>query len=402
MIMDTENLHQFKPQDLEKASIFGSHAALAIDNAQVYERAHMHLAHERALREIDLAITSNIDLNLTLQVVLGQARAQLHVDACAILLLNSNTHTLEYTCGRGFQTDIIKKTDLRLGTGRAGRAVLERRILGRAELTSTDEISDRAELIGAENFAAYFIAPLIIKDKLLGALEIYHQTPLTVKTEWLKFIETLAGQAAIAIDNATLFENLQRSNTELSLAYDATIEGWSAALDLRDRETEGHTQRVTEMTLRLAKAIGFSKEELVQMRRGALLHDIGKMGVPDRILLKPDTLTDDEWMIMHKHPEFAYDMLSPIPYLQGALDIPYCHHEKWDGTGYPRGLRGEQIPLMARIFAVVDVWDAITSDRPYRAAWSREKALGHIRALNGAHFDPQVVENFLRMLGEDN
>jgi putative nucleotidyltransferase with HDIG domain len=171
---------------------------------------------------------------------------------------------------------------------------------------------------------------------------------------------------------------------------------------MRDNETEGHTQRVTEMTVRLAKRMGFGKQELVNVRRGALLHDIGKMGVPDRILLKPAALTDDEWMIMRKHPGFAYNMLSPIPYLQGALDIPYCHHEKWDGTGYPRGLRGEQIPLMARIFAVVDVWDAITSDRPYRAAWSREKALGHIRALNGAHFDPQVVENFLKMLGEDN
>jgi len=273
--------------------------------------------------------------------------------------------------------------------------------LGRAELTSPAQIPDRAELIGAENFAAYFIAPLIIKDKLLGALEIYHRAPLTMKTEWLKFLETLAGQAAIAIDNVTLFENLQRSNTELSLAYDATIEGWSAALDLRDKETEGHTQRVTEMTVRLAKAMGFSKQELVQVRRGALLHDIGKMGIPDRILLKPDKLTDEEWGVMRRHPAYAYQLLKQITYLDSALDIPYCHHEKWDGTGYPRGLKETDIPLSARIFAVVDVYDALTSDRPYRKGWSHKKVIDFIHEQSDSHFDAQVVDAFLKMVEED-
>ncbi len=185
-------------------------------------------------------------------------------------------------------------------------------------------------------------------------------------------------------------------------AYNATIEGWSAALDLRDKETEGHTQRVTETTLRLAKRMGFSKTEIVHIRRGALLHDIGKMGVPDHILLKPDKLTDEEWVIMRKHPELAYHLLSPIQYLQEALDIPYCHHEKWDGTGYPRGLKGEEIPFAARIFAIVDVWDALTSDRPYRLAWSRDRALEYIRSLSGTHFDPQVVETFLETIDQGN
>jgi HD-GYP domain-containing protein (c-di-GMP phosphodiesterase class II) len=401
MIMDSENPQRFDAEDLEMASVFGVHAALAIDNAQLYEKAQLHLKHEKALREIDLAITSNLELSDTLKVVLRQARARLHVDACAILLLNANTQTLQYNSGQGFQTEIIKKTTIRLGGGRAGKAMLERRILGRAELTSPDQIPDRTELIGAENFAAYFIAPLIIKDKLLGALEIYHRAPLTMKTEWLKFLETLAGQAAIAIDNVTLFENLQRSNTELSLAYDATIEGWSAALDLRDKETEGHTQRVTEMTVRLAKAMGFSKQELVQVRRGALLHDIGKMGIPDRILLKPDKLTDEEWGVMRKHPAYAYQLLKQITYLDSALDIPYCHHEKWDGTGYPRGLKKTDIPLSARIFAVVDVYDALTSDRPYRKGWSHKKAIDFIQEQSGSHFDAQVVDAFLKMVDKD-
>ena len=154
----------------------------------------------------------------------------------------------------------------------------------------------------------------------------------------MAFWKRFAGQAAIAIDNAQLFENLQHSNAELVLAYDTTIEGWSHALDLRDKETEGHTQRVTEMTLRLAKAMGIDEAELVHIRRGALLHDIGKMGVPDNILLKPGELTEEEWGSCTQHPQLAYDLLSPIAYLRPALDIPYCHHEKWDGTGYPRGL----------------------------------------------------------------
>jgi putative nucleotidyltransferase with HDIG domain len=237
---------------------------------------------------------------------------------------------------------------------------------------------------------------LIAKGQVKGVLEIFHRAPLHPDEEWLEFLETLAGQAAVTIDNAELFTDLQRSNMELALAYDATIEGWSRALDLRDKETEGHTQRVTEMAERLARALGMSEEELVHMRRGALLHDIGKMGISDTILLKPGSLTDEEWETMRQHPEYAYNLLSPISYLRPALDIPYCHHEKWDGTGYPRGLKGEEIPLAARIFAVVDVWDALRSDRPYRKAWSEEKARAYIREQAGKYFDPRVVEVFLK------
>jgi HD-GYP domain-containing protein (c-di-GMP phosphodiesterase class II) len=401
MIMDSENPQRFNLQDLKMASIFGGHAALAIDNAQLYEKAQLHLKHEKALREIDLAITSNLELGAILQVVLYQTRARLHIDASAILLLNPDTQTLEYTSGQGFRTEIIKKTHVQLGEGRAGQAVQEQRIFGRAEIESPAEIPDRAELITAENFQAYFIAPLIVKDKLLGALEIYHRAPLIMKTEWLKFLETLAGQTAIAIDNATLFADLQRSNLDLTLAYDTTLEGWSTALDLRDKETEGHTKRVTEMTIRLAEGMGVSSQELIQIRRGALLHDIGKMGVPDRILLKPDKLTDDEWEVMQMHPIYAYQMLKPITYLGPALDIPYCHHEKWGGTGYPRGLKGEEIPLGARIFCIVDVYDALTSNRPYRAAWPKDKAITHIHELSGTHFEPRVVDAFLKMIGEE-
>jgi PAS domain S-box-containing protein len=192
-------------------------------------------------------------------------------------------------------------------------------------------------------------------------------------------------------------QSLQRANAELVLSYNDTLEGWSRAMDLRDKETEGHTQRVTEMTMQLARAMGVSEEAIVHIRRGALLHDMGKMGIPDNILLKPDKLTEGEWAIMRRHPGYAYDLLSPIEYLRPAMDIPYYHHEKWDGTGYPAGLAGEQIPLAARLFAVVDIWDALRSDRPYRPAWPEEAVLAHIASLAGTHLDPKVVEAFLRL-----
>jgi len=191
---------------------------------------------------------------------------------------------------------------------------------------------------------------------------------------------------------------LREANTQLLSAYEATIEGWSHALDLRDRETEGHSRRVTQLTVKLAQALDMSDDEIMHIRRGSLLHDMGKIGIPDSILHKPDQLTDEEWTIMRKHPQLAYDMLYPIEYLRRALEIPLNHHEKWDGTGYPRGLKGEEIPIVARLFAVVDVWDALTSDRPYRPAWSQEEALTYIREQSGRHFDPQVVDLFFKLI----
>jgi putative two-component system response regulator len=193
---------------------------------------------------------------------------------------------------------------------------------------------------------------------------------------------------------------LREAHVQLLAAYEATIEGWSHAMDLRDKETEGHSRRVAELTVKMAKDFGMSDHEIMHIRRGALLHDIGKIGVPDSILHKPAALTDEEWIIMREHPQFAYDMLYPVEYLRPALDIPYSHHEKWDGSGYPRGSKGVEIPAAARLFAIVDVWDALTSDRPYRPAWSKEEALAYVRDQSGKHFDPQVVDLFFKMIEE--
>ncbi len=368
------------------------------------EQTQLQLQRLKSLRAIDIAISSSFDLHLTLDVLLDQVIAQLNADAAAVLLFHPVTRTLEYSASRGFRSTAIREARVSLGEGYAGKAILERRMLHVPNLMETENELPRAFLLmlKEEAFIEYYCVPLIVKGEVKGVLEIFHRGALPGGLEWLDFLETLAGQAAIAIEDSTLFENLQRSNRELFQAYDATIEGWSHALDLRDKETEGHTQRVTKMTLDLARRFGFTDEQLVHIRWGALLHDIGKMGVPDNILLKPDKLTEAEWEIMKKHPTFALEMLSPIAYLKSCLDIPYCHHEKWDGSGYPRGLKGEVIPLAARLFAVVDVWDALRSDRPYRAGWSVEKTIEHIRSQSGSHFDPKVVEDFLEMVEQPN
>jgi putative two-component system response regulator len=193
--------------------------------------------------------------------------------------------------------------------------------------------------------------------------------------------------------------NTEETHAQLLAAYEATIDGWSHALDLRDRETEGHSQRVAKLTVQLATMAGVPQHEIVHIRRGALLHDIGKLAIPDSILLKPSALNEEEWTLMKKHPQYANEMISSIEYLRPALDIPYCHHEKWDGSGYPRGLKGEEIPLAARLFAVVDVWDALTSNRPYRPAWTTEKTFEHIQNESGKHFEPRVVDLFRKMMG---
>jgi PAS domain S-box-containing protein len=361
-------------------------------------RLEQRLLRLDALHQVDLAIASSLDIHLILGIVLDQVRTQLRVDAAAVLLFDPNEQALAHGSSRGFRTDEIYASRLRLGEGHAGRAALEHRTVSIPDLSDISEPFLCPTLVEAEGFAAYFAVPLVAKGQVQGVLEVYHRGVLEPDPEWTAFLETLAGQAAVAIDNVSLFRDLQRALASLTLSYDATIEGWAKALDLRDKETEGHTRRVTEMSVRLAREMGIEGAELVQIRRGALLHDIGKLGIPDAILLKPGKLTDGEWGVMRRHPGYALEWLSPVAFLRPALDIPYCHHEKWDGTGYPRGLAGEQIPASARLFAAVDVWDALRSDRPYRVGWAEGRVVEHLRSLAGTHLDPAVVKAFLRLL----
>jgi len=368
-------------------------------NIRLYAEATRRLQHIQTLRLIDAAIASNMELRLILNLVLEQALPQLEMDAASILLLDPPTSTLNYAASRGFYGTDIERSSVRLGEeDPAGRAAEERKLVIVHDLTVSKSLFSRASFLKEENFIFHAGTPLIVKGEIKGVLEVFKHRPYNPEVEWRDFFTALAGQITIAMDNSSMFAGIQRSNADLTAAYDETLAGWSRAMDFRDKETEGHTQRVTEMALKLAHAMGVSNDNLIHIRRGALLHDIGKVGVPDNILLKPDILTPEEWLIMRRHPEIAYEMLSPIHFLQPALDIPYCHHEKWDGTGYPCGLKGEQIPLFARIFAVADVWDALRSDRPYRKGWSTQKVMDHIQALSGSHFDPHVVDSFLKLI----
>jgi PAS domain S-box-containing protein len=372
----------------------------SLQRMQLHDQTVRRLDQLNALRAIDQAIASSLDMRLTLNILLTHTISQLGVDAADVLLLHPASSTLEFAAGRGFYTRFPEHASVSVDNSMAGRAVREYRSIMMLDFETANQNPQFGKLWKDEGFSSYWCVLLIVKGTVKGVLEVYSRTALTPDPEWIEFLETLAGQAAIAIENTQLFENLQRANMDLGLAYDATIEGWSRAMDLRDKETEGHTKRVADMTIMLTQAMGIKDPEAVNIRRGALLHDIGKMGVPDHILLKVGELTKKEWVIMQKHPKFAYEMLLPIAYLRQALDIPYCHHEKWDGTGYPQGLKGEQIPRVARIFAIVDVWDALTSDRPYRKKWSKKKALAYIHSQSGKYFDPQVVDAFEKMIGK--
>jgi len=368
------------------------------ERSKAQEQIKRQLQRLSALRKIDNAITGSMDLNITLSVLLDQVISQLGVDAADVLLLNKFTSTLEISTSKGLSTPALRYTNLSVGKGFAGRVALERKTIFIPDISLEKDDYDKSKHLQNENFISYFGIPLFAKGEIKGVLEIFNRTSLSPDDEWLEFMEMLAGQAAIAIDNATLFNNLQTSNLELIVSYDNTLEGWAHTLELRDHETAGHSTRVTEMTLKLANLLGVNKADIPHIRRGAMMHDIGKMGVPDSILLKPGPLTEDEWEVMKLHPATAYELLSPIPFLRPALEIPYSHHEKWDGSGYPQGLKGEMIPMSARIFAVVDVCDALSSDRPYRDAWPKEKVYQHLKEQAGEHFDPAVVEAFFTLI----
>ncbi len=390
---------EISPSDIRILTALSEIAANAIQRMRSYEKIQKDAKHFASLHSVELLINASDDLPNLLNTILDYMLDLLNVNAAAILLYNSDRSMLEYFAGKGFRSREIEKSLVSIGEGYAGKAALSQQTVIINDLRIEESKYARRDLLRQEEFITYIGIPLINSNEIIGVLDIFHRSVLNPDSEWIDFTEALAVQAAIAIGKSTLFNNLKHTNLELLQAYDKTIEGWSKAMDLRDQETEGHTQRVTELAVRLAQTSGLSENEIAHIRRGALLHDMGKVGIPDGILLKPGPLTDEEWAIMRMHPQYAFDMLSPIKFLKPALDIPYCHHEKWDGSGYPRGLKGEEIPIAARIFAIVDVWDALRSDRPYRKAWSKEKVLAHIMSLSGTHFEPRIVELFLNLPG---
>jgi len=389
------DLSVFDEASREALSIFADQLGLSLQNGKLFGEAVERLGQLEALRTIDRAINSTMSISSVLGVIVEETRLRLRVDAADILLFDPATGSLRFAAKSGFRSEALGHTRLAVGQGFAGKVAAERSILVVPSLAEEPRAFEASPSFVEEGFVAYAGAPLVAKGELQGVLEVYQRSTLDANREWASFFEALAGQAAIAVDNATLLEELQQANVELREAYEATIEGWAEALELRDRETEGHCRRVAVASVELAERFGIEGKELVDIRHGALLHDIGKMGIPDSVLLKAGPLEPQELEIMRRHTTIGYHLLSSLRFLDGASVIPYGHHERWDGTGYPLGLAGENIPFAARLFAIVDVWDALRSDRPYRGAWSEEKVLEYIEKAAGTEFDPRVVAEFL-------
>lgn len=369
----------------------------AIQRTILQEKTQKTVNYLSALRKIDLNIIHGRDLQERLKALLEAVIEHQKVDAACIWLKDIRTNQYHLSAGKGFRSNELPALQLVYpGLKTNFDRIVQ---LKKSELSAILELEFK-ELIDKEGFEDYMGVPLVTKKNDWGLLQLWKYAEIKPTQEWMTFLEMLAGQAAIAIEDIQLLTDLQHHVNELQIAYDTTLQGWAKALEIRDAETQNHSQRVTQITLELAKKLGVAETQLPDIRRGTLLHDIGKMGIPDAILNKAGPLTPEEWEIMRRHPQMAYDVLSGIPFLKSALEIPYCHHEKWDGSGYPRGLKGEEIPLAARIFAVVDVWDALLSDRPYRPAWKKEEVISYIRDQAGKHFDPKVVEVFLELISE--
>ncbi len=364
------------------------------------ETLRRQLQQVSALQAIDLAAITSLDLQVTLSVILREIVGQLQVDAADILLFEPTSNLLEFAAGFGFRNPEIHWPAIRLGQGYAGAAARERRTIGSLVLDSARLEHPPAAEIRDERFVSYYAVPLMTRGQIKGVLEIYSRTFLTPTDQWLEFLNSLAARTSLAIESAKLVQDLQKKVLELSLSSDLAIESWLRALEISGREDREHVRRVADLTVEVARKLHMGEAEIVDIRRGALLHDIGHFGIPETVLLKGEALTDEEWAIVREHPTIAFHLLQPLPHLEAALNIPRYHHERWNGSGYPKGLKGEQIPRAARIFAVVDVFDALTSSRPYRPPWPRQEALDYIRRQSGVLFDPQAVQALLAVLGK--
>ena len=392
----------------------GDQIGVAIERARLYEQAREQHSHEQ---QILLGHGQMLLGERNLQTIADQTMKVvadvLQVEYAVLALVAPGGKMYSIKTGLGFPSEKIRET---VDVPISGNSAISQSIRTKTPVIIPDinlEKQFKTNLTDPNvKLMSSLVVPMLMGEEALGGIMVYSQFARQWNEDEIRLLSLLANQTAIAIENTRLFkaEHTIRKRAEslhlqtiqqaqdLTLAYDATIEGWSRALDLRDKETEEHTLRVTNLTLQLAQAVGVSDSELIHIRRGALLHDIGKMGISDDVLHKSGELSDEEWTMMRRHPQLAYEMLSPIAYLLPALDIPYCHHEKWDGSGYPRGLKGEEIPLAARIFSIVDVFDALTSDRPYRPAWTMKKAVAYIRQQAGLYFDPKIVNVFIELI----
>ena len=387
----------FGKDDERLMSLFALRAALMLDHARLIEQTEERNRRLGALHMIEMATTSSLDLRITLGTMVEQIQARLNIDAVSILLLDQGLQMLEYVVGCGFRNTTMEKVRIRVGEDIPGLAALDREIVYVPDLTHPKPALQYPERISGEEFITTFAIPLVAKGQLYGVLELFFRRTVQNNFEWAEFLETLARQVAMAIDGIYVFDQLQQSLMVQQAAQDATIESWAQLLEMRGLEPKGHSKRVTAATINLAQHLGISDATLANIYRGVLLHDIGKLLLPDTINQNSGSLLEAEWALVRQHPKYAYELLSKIAPLKEALTIPYCHHEHWDGSGYPRGLKGEQIPIEARIFHVVETYDLMLVDLPYRKAFVQNDVIDYLKSQAGKKFDPQVVDNFLAM-----
>jgi HD-GYP domain-containing protein (c-di-GMP phosphodiesterase class II) len=349
---------------------------------------------------INRILQSSLNLRDTLQAIFEILSELVEIDGAIILKYNAASQQFDLLASHGLNGRALAKVHLYIENGLTKRVIRERSFVGVEDLLDAGPTENYINLLSQEGFHAHTTTPLINHRDLLGVLEIFWCETQHLDAWKLEILQMVGESITFAMEHSIVVEDLKRRNNEFSSTYTATIAGLSRALELRDLETEGHTRRVSALTLHLAEHMQIPPDQRASIQQGALLHDIGKLGIPDAILLKPGSLTPQEWKVMQQHPLYAYNILAPIINLRQALDIPLYHHEHWDGSGYPYGLKGEQIPLSARLFAVVDVYDALTSDRPYRSAWTRSQAIEYLQEQAGQLFDPQVVVYFLELVNE--
>ncbi|HWR11480.1 MAG TPA: HD domain-containing phosphohydrolase [Rectinemataceae bacterium] len=395
------HIHYAKNSPLDQEKLFDSLARqleVALQRMLAQQKISAQIRNISFLKLISRTINGDMDFEMVVGPLLRQTQKFLDSDAVALYLNDKETDLLSCRAQSGFRTSLVDNAKVSYGQPFVGIAAEEQRIVS---IPHFDDFmgNDKYEaLIRAEAFTSQYCAPIIIAGKTIGVLEVFQRKPFAPSSEWMILFDAIATQTGLALDYNSIYADLQHAYLDLELSYEATIEGWSAAMDYRDQETEGHSKRVTSLAISLATRVGIPEEEIASISRGALLHDVGKIGIPDSILKKPGPLDDDEWKLMKTHPIIAYSMLSRIPYLKQSLIIPLYHHERWDGSGYPEGLKGDTIPLAARLFSVIDVFDALTSDRPYRKAWSKNKTLEYLREQAGIQFDPDIVTAFISML----
>jgi HD-GYP domain-containing protein (c-di-GMP phosphodiesterase class II) len=385
----------FSSADRALVAALAGHAAVAIQNARLYEEQRLGNERQQLLEQIGRHLQQTLDSEVLIPLILEEVNKAIEAEAQSLWLLNNETGMIHCHYATGPGGEAIKKVIVPLGKGIVGSSVASQTAIMIEDAQNNEQVFKSADEQTGFVTRSLLCVPLVRQGKSIGAIEAVNKLGggLFARAD-LELLRNIADSAALSIENARLY-------AELAASYDSTLDALTAALDLRDRETEGHSRRVVEYTARLARQMGLPEQEISNICRGALIHDIGKIGVPDAILLKPGSLDPEERRIMEKHPLEGYEMLLGVPYLAKEIPIVLAHQEHWDGTGYPFGLAGDEIPLGARLFAIADTFDALTSDRVYRRGRSCEEALAIIGAEAGAQFDPQAVAAFLMVPAEE-